>query len=92
MSKKKLKPIHDYVLIKPIDPETKTASGILIPDSAIEKQSRGTVVANGDGLKDQPMTVKKGDMVIYKKSAGIELDYEGEKHLLMQEVDILAII
>jgi chaperonin GroES len=92
MSKKKMQPIHDLVLIKPVDPQTKTSSGLIIPDSAIEKQSKGTVIAHGDGIKGEPITVKKGDMVLYKKGAGMEVEYEGLSHLLMRETDIMAII
>lgn len=92
MAKKKLQPIHDLVLIKPIEPETKTASGLFIPETAIERQCRGTVIALGDGAKGESMTVKKGDMVLYKKTAGMEVEYDGAKHLIMQESEILAII
>lgn len=92
MPKRKFQPIHDLVLIKPIDPETKTAAGLIIPDTAIERQSRGTVIAHGDGLKDEPMTVKRGDMVMYKKGSGMDVEYEGVLHLLMRETDIMAII
>lgn len=90
--KKQLQPIHDLVLIKPIEPETQTASGIIIPDAAIEKQCRGTIIAMGDGKKDEPMTVKKGDLVLYKKSAGMEVEYNGELHLIMKESEIFAIL
>lgn len=92
MSKKKLQPIHDLVLIKPIEPETKTAAGIIIPETAIERQCRGTVIALGDGKKDEPMTVKKGDLVLYKKAAGMEVEYNGEVHLVMKESEIYAIL
>ena len=87
-----LQPIHDFVLVKPIDPLTKTEAGIIIPDAAIEKQSRGTVIALGNGKPGELMTVKKNDMVMYQKSAGIEIELEGGKHLLMKESDIYAII
>lgn len=92
MSKKKLQPIHDLVLIKPIEPETKTAAGIIIPETAIEKQCRGTVIAMGDGKKDEPMTIKKGDVVLYRKHAGMEVEYNQESHLIMKESEILAIL
>ena len=92
LKKKTIQPIHDFVLIKPIIPETKTASGIIIPDIAIERQFRGTVIEMGGGKKDEPMTVKKGDMVMHNKNAGMEIEYNGEKHLLMKESEILAII
>lgn len=92
MKKKKFQPIHDLVLVKPIPPETKTAAGLIIPDSAIEKQCRGTVITHGDGIKDEPMTVKKGDVVLYRKNAGMEVEVEGELHLLMKENEIMAIV
>lgn len=92
MKKEKLQPLHDLVLVLPIEPETKTAAGIIIPETAIEKQCRGTVIALGDGTKEEPMTVKKGDKVMYKKNAGMEVEYEGQKHLIMKEQEIIAII
>lgn len=92
MKKQKLQPLHDLVLVKPIAPETKTAAGIIIPETSIEKQCRGTVIALGEGTKDEQMTVKKGDKVMYKKHAGMEVEYEGETHLIMKEQEIIAII
>ncbi len=88
----KIKPLADRVLVAPIQVETTTASGIIIPDSAKEKPQRGTVVAVGKGTKDNTMTVKKGDTVLYAKYAGTELSLEGEDYLIMRESDILAII
>ncbi len=70
----------------------KTASGIIIPDTAKEKPQKGTVVAVGNGKKDQPMTVKEGDVVLYGKYAGTELKFEGKDYLIMREDDILAIV
>lgn len=87
-----IKPIADRVLIEPAASETKTASGIIIPDSAKEKPQKGTVIAVGNGTKDQPMTVKKGDVVLYGKYAGAELNFDGKNYLMLRESDILAII
>ena len=87
-----IKPLADRVLIEPMAAETKTASGIIIPDSAKEKPQKGTVIALGKGAKDAPMTVKKGDVVLYAKYAGTELSLEGKEFLIMRESDILAIL
>lgn len=87
-----IKPLADRVLIKPAEAETKTVSGIIIPDTAKEKPLKGEVIATGKGTKDEEMIVKAGDQVLYGKYAGTELDYEGEKYLIMRQSDILAII
>ena len=87
-----IKPLADRVLIEPMAAETQTASGIFIPDTAKEKPQRGTVVAAGNGKKDEPMTVKVGDVVLYGKYAGSELKFENKDYLIMREEDILAII
>ena len=87
-----IKPLADRVLVEPAPAETKTASGLIIPDSAKEKPLTGTVVAAGIGTKDQPITVKVGDTVLYGKYAGTELAYEGKDYLIMRESDIVAII
>jgi chaperonin GroES len=92
MSKLNIQPLSDRVLLEPIQPETKTASGLYIPDSAKEKPQQAIVVAIGKGLKDAPMTVKVGDKVIYGKYAGTELKLEGKDYIMMREADILAII
>ena len=92
MSKINIKPLADRVLVKPIEAETTTASGLIIPDSAKEKQQEGTVIAIGNGTKDEPMTVKVGDTVLFGKYAGSELVLEGSEYLIMREADILAII
>ena len=86
------KPLADRVLVEPTAAETKTASGIIIPDSAKEKPQEGTVVAVGNGKVDEPMTVKVGDKVLYGKYSGTELKLEGKDYLIMREADILAII
>jgi chaperonin GroES len=87
-----IKPLSDRVIVEPAAAETQTASGIYIPDTAKEKPHRGTVVAVGNGKKDEPMTVKIGDSVLYGKYAGSELKFEGSDYLIMREEDILAII
>ena len=92
MSKINIKPLADRVLIEPIPAETTTASGLILPDSAKEKQQKGTVIAVGNGTKDEPMTVKIGDSVLYGKYAGTELILEGSEYLIMREADILAIV
>ena len=88
----KIKPLADRVLIKVSDAETKTASGIIIPDNAQEKPQKGTVVAVGKGTKDNPTTVSVGDIVLYGKYAGTELKHDGEEFIIMKESDIFAII
>lgn len=88
----KIQPLADRVLIQPAEAEQKTASGIIIPDTAKEKPQRGTVIAVGKGTKDHEMTVKEGDVVIYGKYSGTEIDVEGTKYLIMKESDIFAII
>lgn len=85
-----IKPLADRVLIEPTAAETTTTSGIIIPDSAKEKPQKGSVIAVGKGTKDQPMTVKKGDTVLYAKYAGTELNYDGKDYLILRESDILA--
>lgn len=92
MAKVKIKPLADRVLIEPLQAETKTASGIIIPDNAKEKPQKGTVVAVGPGTKDEKMTVKVGDTVLYGKYAGTELKLDGTDYLMMRESDILAIV
>ncbi len=87
-----IKPLADRVLIKPAAAEEKTVSGIIIPDSAKEKPLKGEVVAAGNGTKDEDMVVKAGDNVLYGKYAGTEIEWEGEKYLIMRQSDILAII
>lgn len=92
MSTIKIQPLADRVLVAPLAAETTTASGLIIPDSAKEKPSKGTVVAVGKGTKDEAMTVTVGDTVLYGKYAGTELKLEGEDYLIMRESDIFAII
>ncbi len=93
MAKKvNITPLHDRVIVEPAAAEEKTASGIIIPDSAKEKPQRGVVVAAGPGKKDEPMSVKAGDTVLYGKYAGTEISLEGTDYLIMRESDILAVI
>jgi len=87
-----IKPLADRVLIEPAAAETKTASGIIIPDNAKEKPQQGKVVAVGKGKEDHKMTVKVGDIVLYGKYSGTELKLEGKDYLIMRESDILAIV
>ena len=86
------KPLADRVLVEPVQAETKTASGIIIPDTAKEKPQEGTVVAVGNGKPDEPMTVKVGDRVLYGKYAGSELKLDGKGYLIVREGDLLGII
>lgn len=88
----KITPLHDRVIVKPAAAETTTAGGIIIPDTAKEKPQKGTVVAVGAGKKDEPMTVKVGDNVMYSKYGGTEINVEGDDLLIMRESDILAIL
>ncbi|MEL6536244.1 MAG: co-chaperone GroES [Bacteroidota bacterium] len=87
-----IKPLADRVLVEPAAAEEKTASGIIIPDTAKEKPQRGSVVAVGEGKKDEPMTVKVGDSVLYGKYSGTEITVEGKDYLIMRESDIFAIL
>jgi chaperonin GroES len=87
-----IKPLADRVLVEPVAAETKTASGIIIPDNAKEKPQKGKVVAVGNGTKDEKMTVNVGDTVLYGKYSGTELKLEGQDYLIMRESDILAIV
>ena len=92
MGKIKIKPLADRVLVEPASAETTTASGIIIPDTAQEKPQKGTIVTVGKGTKENPITVSPGDVVLYGKYSGNELNYQGKEYLIMKESDILAII
>ncbi|GAB4452617.1 MAG: co-chaperone GroES [Bacteroidia bacterium] len=92
MSKLNVKPLADRVIVEPAPAEEKTASGIIIPDTAKEKPMKGKVVAVGTGKKDEPMSVKVGDNVLYGKYAGTEIQIDGKDYLIMRESDIYAII
>jgi len=93
----KIKPLHDRVIVKRSDAEQKTASGIIIPDTAKEKPQEGVVIAVGKGIRKEdgtvfPLDVKKGDKVLFGKYSGTEIKIEGEELLMMKEDDILGII
>ena len=87
-----IKPLADRVLIEPAAAETKTIGGIIIPDTAKEKPLQGTIVAVGNGTKDEEMTLKEGDHVLYGKYAGTEIEHEGKKYLIMRQSDVVAIL
>ena len=84
-------PLGDRVLVEPAPAETKTASGIIIPDTAKEKPLRGKIVAAGEGKKDEPMTLKVGDEVLYGQYAGTEIKIDGNDYLIMRQSDIYGI-
>ncbi len=93
----KMRPLHDRVIVKRIEEEEKTSGGIIIPDTAKEKPQQGKVVATGKGKilengKINPVTVKKGDRILFGKYAGTDIKIDGEEHLIMREDDILAIV
>ncbi|MFP4059421.1 MAG: co-chaperone GroES [Bacteroidota bacterium] len=92
MSEVKIKPLADRVLVEPMEAEEKTASGIIIPDTAKEKPQKGKVVAVGPGTKDETMEVKVGESVLYGKYAGTEITFEGKDYLIMRQSDIVAVI
>jgi len=92
MSELKIRPLADRVIIKPQEAEAKTASGIIIPDSAKERPQKGTVMAAGPGTKDDKIEVKVGDNVLYGKYSGTEITIDGKDYLIMKQSDILAII
>jgi len=87
-----MKPINDRVVVKPAPAEEKTSGGIIIPDTAKEKPQKGTVVAVGPGKEGIALTVKEGDVVLYGKYAGQEINHEGADYLIMREDDILVIL
>ena len=88
----KLKPLADRVIIRPTEAEETTINGIIIPDSAKEKPLKGTILAVGNGTKDEEMMLKEGDEVFYGKYAGTELEVNGEKELVMRQNEVLAVI
>ena len=87
-----IKPLADRVLIAPAVAEEKTVNGIIIPDSAKEKPLKGTVKAVGQGTKDEEMVLREGNVVLYGKYAGTEIEIDGEKYLIMRQSDVLAVI
>ena len=86
-----IKPLADRVLVLPAQAEEKVG-GIIIPDTAKEKPQHGTVVATGEGTKDEAMVLKEGDEVRYGKYSGTELEHEGTKYLIMRQSDVLAVV
>lgn len=92
MAKINFKPNEDRVLVEAAAAEEKTASGIIIPDTAKEKPQKGKIIAVGEGLKDKPVTVKVGDHVLYGKYAGTEITIDGKEYLIMRNSDIFGII
>ena len=87
-----IKPLADRVLILPEKAGEKTVGGIIVPDTVKEKPLDGTVVAVGNGTKDEEMVLKEGDKVLYGKYAGTEIEYDGTKYLIMRQSDVLAVI
>jgi len=87
-----IKPLGSRVIIESAEAETKTASGIFIPDTAKEKPQRGTIVAVGPGTKEEEVTVKVGEKVLYGKYSGTEVSIEGKEYLIMKEADIYAVV
>jgi chaperonin GroES len=92
-----VKPLEDRVLVKPMDPETRTASGLYLPESSKEKPIQGTVVSTGPGKRLDngelaTMQVRKGDTVVYSRYAGSEVEIKGVKHLIMRESELLGVI
>ena len=87
-----IKPLADRVLVKPAPAETKTAGGIIIPDTAKEKPLQGEVLAVGNGTKDEEMILKPGDTVLYGNYAGNEVELDGVKYMIMRQSDVLAIL
>lgn len=87
----KIKPLSDRVIIKPLEMDKKTAGGLLLPDTK-EKPQEGIIVNIGNGKKDEPMTVKIGDHVLFSKYGGTEYKVDNETYLIMRESDIYAII
>jgi chaperonin GroES len=85
-------PLHDRVVIRPATADAKTAGGIIIPDTAKEKPQQGVVVAAGPGKKDEPITVREGDTVLFGKYSGTEINLDGQNLLIVRESDILAIL
>ena len=87
-----IKPLGDRVLVEPTAAEETTMSGIIIPASAKEKPLEGTILAVGQGTKDEEMVLKAGDVVLYGKYSGTEIEYEGKKYLIMRQDDVLAVV
>ncbi|CCZ81790.1 10 kDa chaperonin [Odoribacter laneus] len=87
-----LKTVLNKVIVEPVEAETKTASGIIIPDSAKEKPQKGVVIATGKGKNDEPMEIKAGDTVLFGKYSGTEIHIDDKKYLVMNQSDILVVL
>ncbi len=92
-----IRPLHDRILVERLEQEEKTAGGIIIPENAKEKPTKGKIVAVGSGSKDEngktiPLDVKKGDVVLFAKWGGTEVSHDGKEYLIMKESDILAVL
>ncbi len=87
-----VKPLADRVLVQAKEAETKTAGGLYIPDTAKEKPQEGTIIAVGNGKKDEPMELKVGDVVLYGKYAGTEVTVDGANYLIMRQSDVVAVL
>ncbi len=87
-----MKPVNDRVLVKPSPAEEKTKGGIIIPDTVKEKPNKGKIVAVGPGKDGKPLSLKVGDMVVYGKYAGQELEIDGETYVIMREDDVLLVL
>lgn len=88
----KLKPVNDRVVVKPLKPEEKTKGGVIIPDTAKEAPAKGYVMAVGPGKDGNLMTAREGDLVLYGKYAGQEIQYENQDYIVMREDEIFCII
>lgn len=87
-----MKPLYERILVKPRQKETRTAQGILIPEKAVKKPNVGTVIACGDGSTHNPMLVKPGDLILFNRYAGLELNYKGEKHYVILSNEVVALL
>ena len=87
-----MKPLYERILVKPVEKETTTASGIMLPEKAVKRPNIGTVVACGDGSLNNPMLVKPGDIILHNRYAGAELYYKGEKHYVILSNEVIALL
>ena len=92
MAEIKIRPLADRVVVEPFEEDNKTVSGIIIPDNVKEKPQKGVVVAVGNGKKDEPMTLKVGDVVLYGKYGGSEINFDNKTFLVMRESDVYAVV
>lgn len=97
MASVKFRPLHDRVMVRRVEADTKTKGGIIIPDSAAEKPMEGEVIAVGSGARDDsgkviPLDVKAGDRILFSKWSGTEITMDGEEYLVMKESDIMGVI